>query len=138
MENIYKHFSYLHSDHGLRCLSANLKHLLDQSVDLVTLLAASATLVEVVELLANHTALGGGELDGPKEVGDSLELRTDGENLVDNVLNALEALVAKTGLNNSVRTNRHALSGQLHVASLVEEILHGLKVGVTVSNERFN
>lgn len=115
-----------------------LKHLLDQSVDLVTLLAASATLVEVVELLANDTALGGGQLDGPHKVSDGLELRADGVDLVDDVLDALEALLAETGLDNIVRTDRHTLARQLHVTSLVKKISHGLKVGVTVSNEGFN
>jgi len=89
----------------------------------------------VVELLANDAALGGGQLDRPHKVGDGLELRADGENLVDNVLNALEALLAEAGLNNGVGADRHALAGKLHVASLVEEVLHGLKVGVTVSDE---
>jgi len=79
-----------------------LDHLLDHSVYLVALLAACAALVEVPQLLANHAPLGGGELERPEEVGCGLELGADGEQLVDDVLDAVEALRGGFNTDNSV------------------------------------
>lgn len=115
-----------------------LEHLLDQSVDLVALLTASTTLVEVVQLLADHTTSGVGQLHGPQKVSDSLELRADSEDLVHDVLDALETLIAKTSLDDSVAANRNTLARHLHETSLVDQVLDGLKVGVAVSDEGLN
>lgn len=92
----------------------------------------------VDQLCAGETTLRGGQLDWPQEVGDSLELLTNSVDLVDNILNALETLVAEGGLNNGVGADRHSLARHLAETSLVDDVLHGLKAGVTVSDERLN
>lgn len=112
----------------------DLKHLLDQFVDLVTLLAARAALVVVVQHLSTESASGAVELEGPQEVGGLLEIITDSIDLVDDVLDALE-LASETGLDDGVGGDGDTLSRDLAEASLVDKVLNGLKVGVSVSDE---
>ncbi len=47
---------------------ASLNHLLDKLVDVLTLLSACTTLVEVVKLCAVETTSGSVELEGPQEI----------------------------------------------------------------------
>ncbi len=89
----------------------------------------------VVQHLAGKSTLGGGQLNRPQEVGNSLELSTNGENLVNNILNALESLLSKSSLNNSVGTDWQSLARHLAETSLVDDVLDRLKAGVTVSDE---
>ncbi len=62
-------------------------------MNLVSLLAALAALVVVVQHLAGISALGGGELHRPEEVRHGFELGTHCVYLVDDVLDAVNALV---------------------------------------------
>lgn len=89
----------------------------------------------VVQHLSSKSTLRGRQLNRPQEVGNSLELGTNGENLVNNVLNALESLLSKSSLNNSVGTDGQSLARDFAETSLVDDVLDRLKTWVTVSNE---
>ncbi len=73
--------------------SPRLNHASEQIVDVLFTVAEVTTLSEVVGLLL-PAAVRVVELEGPEEVGRLLEVRADGENLVDQVLNANDAVFA--------------------------------------------
>lgn len=110
-----------------------LVHSANQLVDLLLMLTAAATLLEVSELLAEAT-LGGGQLDGPQEVGGLLEVGTAGEDLVHEILHAHNIVLAQTLLDDGVVGQGHSLAVQLAEASLVDEVSDRLKVRVAVGN----
>jgi hypothetical protein len=110
-----------------------LQHALDKGVDVLLAVAVLAALDEVVELLL-EAAVGGRELEGPEEVVGLLEVRADGEDLVDKILNADDAVLAELSLNDSVVADGNTLLVELGVTALVEELAHGLEVGVAPGN----
>lgn len=71
----------------------------------------------------------------PEEVGDLLEVRADGGDLVDNVLDGDDAVLAKGALDDSVGGKGDALLVDLAVSTLVDELADGLKVGLSESGE---
>jgi len=74
------------------------------------------------------------ELEWPQEVGSIFEIGSDGEDLVDQILNADNTILAKAVLNNSVVGKSNALFVDLSISTLVDELTGGLKVGVSVGN----
>jgi hypothetical protein len=96
--------------------------------------AKVTTLDEVAELAGTETAVGVAELEGPQEVGSLLEVGADGEDLVDEILNAHNAVLAEVLLDNGVVGQGNALLVDLSVSTLVDELLDGLEVGVTVGD----
>lgn len=108
---------------------------LDQVVDLLTLLSACTALNEMVQLFADESASGTLELEGPQEVGDFLEVWARGVNFVDHILNALDTVIAQTGLDDLVGGQGNALASDLAIAALVDKSTDRLEVGVAVGNE---
>ena len=78
-----------------------LAHALDQVVDLVLAIAKVTTLDEVIGD-ASVAAVGRAQLERPQEVVGALEVGADGVDLVDQVLDGLEANVADVLLNNGI------------------------------------
>lgn len=76
-----------------------------------------------------------GELEGPEEVGGLLEVGANSEDLVDQILHADNAVLAKVLLDNGVVGKSDALLVDLTVTTLVDELTDGLEVGVTPSDE---
>ena len=89
---------------------------------------------EVLELAGVETAVRVAELEGPQEVGGLLEVGANGVDLVDEILNADDAVLAEVLLNNGVVGKSNALLVDLAVTALVHELLDALEVGVTISN----
>lgn len=114
--------------------STLLVHLSDQSVDLLLTVAQVTTLNEVLEFSRTETAVGVAELEGPQEVGGLLEVGADGDDLVDKILNADDAVLAEVLLNDSVVGQGNALLVDLSVSTLVDELLDALEVGVTIGD----
>nr|GFD58055.1 hypothetical protein [Tanacetum cinerariifolium] len=79
-----------------------LVHLLDESVDEVLAVAEVTALDEVLELAGTEATGGRGQLEGPQEVGGLLEVGADGVDLVDEVLNADNAVLAEVLLDDVV------------------------------------
>lgn len=63
-----------------------------------------------------------------------LEVGSDSEDLVDQVLHADNAVLAQVGLNDRIIGEGDALLVDLSVATLVDEFTNRFQVGVAVSN----
>lgn len=116
----------------------NLVHLADEGVDGLLAVAKVTTLDEVLELAGAETTSGVAQLEGPQEVGSLLEVGANSEDLVDEILNADDAVLAEVGLDDGVVGQSNALLVDLAVSTLVDELLDGLQVGVTVGDPRLN
>jgi hypothetical protein len=112
-----------------------LVHLLDEVVDEVLAVAKVTTLDEVLKLAGAEATGGRGQLEGPEEVGGLLEVGADGVDLVDEVLNADDAVLAEVLLDQLVVSDGQTLLVDLAVAALVDELTVGLEVGVAVGDE---
>jgi len=114
-------------------------HLSDESVDVVFPVAQVTSLNEVKELARTEATGRVAELERPQEVASLLEVGADGEDLVDQILNADDVVLAKVLLDDGVVGERNALllSG-LGVSTLVDKLTDGLEVRVTVCDERLN
>ena len=83
----------------LNCLQ--LDHLPQELIDLVLPVAEVSTLDKVVGLLPPSTG-GIVQLEGPQEVGGVLEVGSDGQDLVDQILHTDDSHLAQLGLDNLV------------------------------------
>lgn len=88
----------------------------------------------MLELAGTEATSGVAELEGPEEVGGLLEVGADGEDLVDKILHADNAVLAEVLLNDGVVSKGNTLLVDLSVSTLVDELLDGLQVGVTVGD----
>jgi len=111
-----------------------LVHLSDKSIDLVLPVAEITSLDEVLELAGAETTVGVAELEGPQEVGGLLEVGPDSGNLVDEILNADDAVLAEVLLDDSVVGQGDTLLVDFAVSTLVDELLDALEVGVAVGD----
>lgn len=110
----------------------------DESVDLVLPVTQVTTLDEVLELAGTEATGGVAQLEGPQEVGGLLEVGANGVDLVDQILDADDTVLAEVLLNDGVVGEGNTLLVDLAVSTLVDELLDGLEVGVTVSNPRLD
>lgn len=112
------------------------------------------------ELACAETAGGRREFEGPQEVGRLLKVGTNSEDLVDQVFNRNDSILAELLLNEGVVGLGRQAVGQiehkcnfkntfatyqgdpllidLSVATLVDQLADGLEVGFTVSNPRLD
>lgn len=86
----------------------------------------------MLELAGAEAAGGVAELEGPEEIAGLLEVGADGEDLVDEVLDADDAELAQVGLDEPVVRQGDALPVDLAVPPLVDELAHGLDRGEAV------
>jgi len=85
--------------------------------------------------LVVETTSGGIELEGPEEVVGFLEVRSDGDEFVNEIFNAVDSLSAESLLDDGVIGKRDSLSVNLSETSLEDELLDGLSSGVSKSDE---
>jgi len=78
------------------------------------------------------------ELERPQEVGDGLEVWTGSENLVHNIFDADDALVAECAFDGGVVGEWGTTLLDFAVSTLVDEVRDGLEVWVTVGDHRFD
>lgn len=97
--------------------------------------AKVTALDEVLELAGTEATGGRGQLEGPQEVGGLLEVGANGVDLVDEVLDADDAVLAEVLLDELVVGDGQTLLVDLAVAALVDELTDGLQVGVAVGDE---
>lgn len=100
--------------------------------------AKVTALNEVLELAGAETTSGVAELEGPQEVGSLLEVGTNGDDLVDEVLDADDAIFAEVLLDDGVVGEGDALAVDLTISTLVDEFLDALEVGITIGNPRLD
>lgn len=92
----------------------------------------------MVQLLTIETTSWGGKLHWPQEVGGSLEVWTNSEDFVDNVLNALNTVLSQTSLDNSVGAEWDSLAVGLTETALVDKVADRLQTWVTIGDEWLN
>ena len=117
----------------MQSLSICSHHAADKLVDELLAVAPDTALLEGVALLL-EAAEGRAELEGPEEVVGLLEVGTDGPNLMDQVLNAGNALLAKAVSDDRVVVESNSGSVDLAVAALVDELAHGVAGWVSVGD----
>lgn len=110
----------------------NLVHLGDELVDVLFPVSEVTTLDEVLELAGLEATGRVGQLEGPQEVGGLLEVGADGVDLVDQILNADNAVLAKALLDDLVVGESNALLVDLSVTTLVDELTDSLERWVAV------
>jgi hypothetical protein len=103
-----------------------LVHLLNQSIDVLFTIAQVTALNEMLELPCLPATSGIAQLERPEEAVSLFEVRSDGEDLVDQVLHAHDAVLAKALLDDGVIRERNALFVDLAIATLVDELSDGL------------
>jgi len=115
-----------------------LNHSVEEGRDVLASVTGVTSLDEVGELSVGPSTVGVGELEGVKEGGGGLEVGSAGDQLVDQVLDTDEAVLAQSLLDDRVVVQGDPLSGDLGVTSLVDELLDGLEVGLTVGDVWFD
>lgn len=110
----------------------------DQSVDLLLAVTQVTTFNEVLEFSGAEATVGVAELEGPQEVGGLLEVGADGDNLVNEILHADDAVLSEALLDDGVVGQGDALLVDLAVPALVDELLDALEVGVTIGDPRLD
>lgn len=91
------------------------------------------TLDELLELANSVSACRVRQFEWPQEVGCLTEVRAAGEDLVDNVLHADDAELAKVGFDDRVVGQGDALFVDFPVGALVDQVADGAKANLTVA-----
>ena len=112
--------------------NTNLVHLADELVDVRLPVTEVTAMDEVLELACPPAARGVGELEGPEEVRRLLEVGAGGEDLVYEILNGEDVVLAEGFLDDSVVGEGDTLLVDLAVTALVDKFADGLKVGLAV------
>jgi len=121
-------------NHSPPTATSNLVHLFDESVDVLLSVAQVTTLDVVLEFTGTEATVGVGQLEWPQEVAGLLEVGSDGDDLVDQILHADKAILAEVVLDQLVVGQGNALLVDLAISTLVDEFADGLQVGVAVSD----
>jgi len=114
----------------------HLVHLLDESIDVIFSVTKITTFDVVLELARPEATIGVRQLEWPQEVAGLLEVGADGVDLVDQILHAHHAVLAKVVLDELVVGEWDALLVDLAVAALIDELANGLEVGVAEGDVR--
>ena len=112
--------------------------MLDQRVDLILSVAQVATLDEMLEFSCPESSRRVAEFEWPQEVACLFEIRSDGKDLVDQILHAHNTVLAQVVLDQLIVGERNTLFVDFAVAALVNELADGLEVWVTISDVRFD
>jgi len=112
----------------------NLVHLPDELVDTLLTVSQVAALDKVLELPRPKPAGRIAQLERPQEVARLLEVRADGDDLMDQILHAHDAVFPQVILDDLVIGEGDALLVDLAVAALVDEGADGLEVRVAVGD----
>jgi len=78
------------------------------------------------------------QLEGPEEVVGLLEVGASGEDLVDEVFDGEDVVLAKSSLDDLIVIEGNALLVDLTVSALVDQFTDGLEVRLAISDIRFN
>merc|ERR1719232_1490944 len=97
--------------------------------------AAEVSALDKVVGLLPPPAGGGVQLEGPQKVGGVLEVGPDGDDLVDEVLDADNAELAQLLLDDVVGGDGRPVAVHLNEPTLVDQLAHRLQVGGSSSDE---
>jgi len=110
----------------------------DKCIDLVLAISQISPFYKVTEFSRTETTSWVAELEWPEEVCGLLEVGANSVDLVNEILNADNAILAKVLLNNGVVGESNALLVDLSISTLVNELTDRLEVGVSVGNPWFD
>lgn len=110
----------------------HLVHLGDELVDVLFPVSEITTLDEVLEFASLETTSRVRKLERPQKVSGLLEVGAHGVDLVDQILNADDAILAKAGFDNLVVGKSNALLVNLPVTTLVDQLADSLQRRVAV------
>jgi len=96
--------------------------------------AQIAALNEVLEFPGMEAAIRVGQLKWPQEVAGLLEIWSNSEDFMNQILHTDDAVFAQIVLDQLVVGKSHALLVNLAIASLVDELADTLQVGITICN----
>ena len=113
-------------------------HLLDQTVDIFLPVPEITALNKVLELPLPEPTIGVAQLKRPKEIAGLLEVRAHGDNLMYQVLEADDAVLAQLFLHDRVVRQRNALLVYFTVSTLVNKIANSFHGGIAVCYPRLN
>ena len=116
----------------------NLVHLLDQRIDLILAVPQITTLDKVLELSRPETAGRVAQLERPEEVARLLEIWPHGDQLVDEILHAHDAILAQVIFDQLVVGKGDTLLVDLAVATFVDEFADGLEGRIPVGDIGFD
>ena len=88
----------------------------------------------MAELPGAETTSWVAQLEGPEEVGSLLEVGTNGEDLVNQILHADNAVLAQVRFDDRVIGEGNALLVDLSVSTLVDEFTNSLQIRVSIGN----
>jgi len=128
--------SRLHHKNTFICIS-KLKHSSNQLINIFLSISPVTTLLIRVSLVV-ETALGGSELERPKEVISFFEVRANGDEFVDEVFNADDVVLSEGLGNDFVGGKGDSLLVDSSETSLVDQIRDSLSGGITESDVRFD
>jgi len=106
-----------------------LDHLLDETIDELLAVSEVAALGEVIGFLSPSTA-SVVQLEVPQEIVGDFEVRSDGEDLVNQVLDTDDAELAEPLLDDVVGEGASPTL-KLSVAAFIDELANRLEVGIT-------
>jgi len=118
---------------SLEIHSVNLVHGTDELVDLVFSVSSITTIV-VTSGNTLVTSSRGRQLEGPQESVGFSEVRTNGEDFVDQIFNGGDSVSAQLVSNDFVAVDGCSFIAILGETTLVDQFLDGLEVRVTVSD----
>ena len=90
------------------------------------------------ELACPETASRVAQLEWPQEVARLFEVRANGEDLVNEIFHAYNAILTQVLLNKNIIGEWDTLLVDLAVSALVNELTDGLEVGIAVGDIWFN
>lgn len=112
----------------------SLIHLLEQGIDVLFPITQVTTLDVMLELPCSEATCRVGKLEGPQEVAGLLEVGTNGEDFVDQILHADDAILTQVVFNELVVGKSNALLVDLAIAALVDQLTDRLEVGIAVGD----
>jgi len=112
--------------------------LANKLVDVNFSVAKITTLHIVPELPCPPSTSGVGELERPKEIRGLLEVGTGSDNLMHEILDAKDVVLAEVLLDDGIVGERDALFVDLAVAAFVDQLADGLEVRFTICDIGFN
>lgn len=124
--------------HHLTLPVAILVHLSNKSIDLILPIPQITTLHKVLELPRSEATEGIAQLEWPQEVACLLEVRSHGEDLVDQILHTHNAVFSEVIFDDLVVGERNPLLVNLAVSALVNELPDGLEVRIAVGDVRLD
>lgn len=119
-------------------MTQGLVHLPDELVDVVFTVSVVTTLHEMPEFGRSPATSRVGEFEWPKEVGGLFEVWSNSEDLVDQVFDRQDIILAQGRFDDLVARQRNSLLVNLAISALVDQLSDRLQVWLAVCDVRLD